>query len=329
VTWTDQARAIPLPDVLAALGTVPMSRGSYGPCPACGIATRGSEDKRGPLGLGSGRYGWRCHRCDASGDGLKAVTLRVGGFPLARGWYADRGWCDPERDHQSRPVPPPPKAPPPPPLAPPPDPRELADLLSRCTAADPTWTDRRMVATLPGLVGCLPESAPLPPWARSRAGSWHASGHVALVPCWGLQGQLLGIRARAPGPRTDGTPKALPPSGRSMPRAMMANPTARAWLRGGDAPPAVVLVEGEPAWVRWSHAAPEAAVMGFVSGSWSPEWAERIRGADAPVVVVTDHDPAGDKYAAAILASVPRAWRWEWEKDDTDATSEPTQRSTT
>ncbi len=311
-TWHVRAREVTTPTVFAALGIRPMPRGTYGPCPACSAERRGKQDNRGPIGVRPDGLGWHCHACGRSGDGIGAVRLRESD-PWA--WYADRGWADPLPGRTSTPI-----APPAPKPLPPPKPavpvEDVALLLSRCVSADPTWADARMssAALVPGLVGCLPERAPLPPWARSAGGSWHESGHVALVPLWGLSGRLAGIRARAPGPRADGTPKALPPTGYAVPKALMANPTARRWLRGAELPESIVLVEGEPAWVLWSVACPTSAVLGFYSGAWDAAWLAKIDDADRPVLLVTDHDRAGDEYARK-LGVLRRSARWPEEKD--------------
>jgi hypothetical protein len=65
----------------------------------------------------------------------------------------------------------------------------------------------------------------------------------------------------------------------------------------------VLVVEGEPDFVtavlRW----PWFAVFGLISGSWGPDFAARIP-FGSEVVVMTHHDPAGDKYAEIVHRSV-------------------------
>ena len=105
--WIDDAKRVKVPDAADALGlTLTRVRGAavdLGPCPACGAEKRGSSDKRRPVGLTTDRRGWRCFRCDASGDALDLVAVCLHGSGL-RGmdrdrladvyrWYTARGWC--------------------------------------------------------------------------------------------------------------------------------------------------------------------------------------------------------------------------------------------
>lgn len=70
----------------------------------------------------------------------------------------------------------------------------------------------------------------------------------------------------------------------------------------------LIIVEGEIDFLSALLARPEGgAVMGVIQGSWCPEWESLIT---CPVVIATDHDKAGDKYANTILKSFPTATRW-------------------
>ena len=170
-----------------------------------------------------------------------------------------------------------------------------------------------MVAVLPGLVGALPADG-LPGWARWQDLSWTGAGMRAVVPLYDAGGVLRSVRARSVGARADGCPKALPPRGYSTSGLVMANGAGKAWLRGGTSD-AAIIVEGEPAWVLWCHAAPSVPVFGIISGSWAPALAGVVRSASS-VLVVTDHDRAGDGYWTKIAYDVPHAVRWSHEKDD-------------
>lgn len=303
-----EARAVPLLSVFAALGVEPRGRATYGPCPACGAETRGTEDRRGPLGLSRSREGWRCHGCAAGGDGLSAVRLRFADWPSVWGWYADRGWCASPVDHVSRPALPPPPAPPPKPPSPPVSVAEVAALLRRCVPV-PDVPDVRMRSQY---ARYLPDGAALPPWAVSKGGTWLETGHRVLVPLWDVRGHLAGIRARA-ADRAGARPKALPPWGHSIGPVCMATPAARAWLRGGPSPDGVVIVEGEPGYLLWAAACPASvAVLGIVSGSWSAEWSARV--GELPAVVVLDHDQGETNYLRA-LSGLRRPVRWAHDKE--------------
>lgn len=296
------AEEVPLLTVFGALGIEARSRGSYGPCPACGAASRssGPEDRRGPLGV-RGR-GWRCHRCGAGGGGLQAVRALVGDWPAVIGWYRDRALiagvgpsAPPVR------LPPAPPPPPEPPMVPP---DELRALMRAAGPVPGDIPDQRLVSPL---CRWLPEGR-VPQWAHP----WRASGHRVLIPMWDASGRIACVRARA-FDRASGHPKARSPTGYRIGRSVMATPQAVRWLRGGPAPEGVVIVEGEPAWVAWASAAPSLAVLGIVSGSYAPEWGERIGGLSA--LVVTDHDAGGDKLAATWLAGLRRGIRWPHPKD--------------
>jgi hypothetical protein len=236
-----------------------------------------------------------------------------------RGWYADRGWTEHPPAYVPRPVPPVRPAPPPPPPDPPVDPGEVRALLARCCPVPPDVPDWRLVSPARGLAAWIPDGCDLPRWARYGGRSWLQTGHRVLIPMYDVEGRIAGIRARA-ADRARAHPKALPPLGHSIGPLCMASPTARAWLRGTETPTAIAVVEGEPAWMLWSAAAPPGtAVLGIISGSWSEAWRDAIAAAGCPVVVVTDHDDKnkqGDKYAATWMGGVPRSIRWPHEKDD-------------
>jgi hypothetical protein len=94
---------------------------------------------------------------------------------------------------------------------------------------------------------------------------------------------------------------------------VFANPVARNILRGEDKPLSLALfVEGEKDYLRAATEWPNRAVVGIGSGSWSPKMASAFRGA-TDIVIATDNDPAGDRYAeeiAATYAGHESIWRW-------------------
>lgn len=121
MTWLDSARQAPLPEVLQHLGVGRVQGNTVGPCPACGVARRGSADRRGPCNVHEkdGAMLWKCQRCDVGGDGIRAVCLSLYGRRFAelgrdeksgvQDWYSDRGWCAARREHRrpiARPRPP-------------------------------------------------------------------------------------------------------------------------------------------------------------------------------------------------------------------------------
>lgn len=105
--WIEQARTVDVPTVADALGlSVHRFQGTaatLGPCPGCGIERRGSSDRRKPVLIRHQGQGWWCVRCEAKGDALDLVAVRLHGvrLPDLEGdrladvyrWYTARGWC--------------------------------------------------------------------------------------------------------------------------------------------------------------------------------------------------------------------------------------------
>jgi len=178
-------------------------------------------------------------------------------------------------------------------------------LFAKCSPVDSdpagvAWVERRLggASLPPGVVGILPEGASVPDWATFRGSSWSDLGYRLLFPLVDSEGAIRSVRARHPDEAPDGTPKTLPPAGRGLGGLVLACPTSRAWLRGGWSRHArVVVAEGEPAWLAWVSAGVPA--FGIFSGAWQQGHADKIpRG--RTVIVATDHNDAGDRYAANI-----------------------------
>lgn len=324
-------------DIAARGGLIPKGRGAMAPCPVCGATQRGREDRRGPLAVfrnGDGD-GWRCHAsgCSAGGDAAALLAaLRFHEVP-AKG---DRRWADVFREldpavtHPAGPRRPHPRILP---VTTPHDPHypptdEVTLLWNACHRLDADTPDSepaRRALELRGLdsgrVGlldlarALPLSHPWPTWLPRAAPTLYQ----IVVPVHDASGTLRSLRFRAirdPGK----APKALPPRGFDLGGLVMADSVALALLRGArmdeDGMPwdgRVLVAEGETDW--WTLAAHPArlqraldagrthAVFGIVAGSWTPQIAARIP-SGAAVVVWTDLDPAGDRYAETIRASL-------------------------
>lgn len=132
--------------------------------------------------------------------------------------------------------------------------------------------------------------------------SWFTTGHVALVPMYDVYGRFRSVR----GCRViDGdSPKRLPPGGFKGSGLVMADGRGVSMLRGELKPARVVIVEGEPDFLTWAtRDVSDTATLGIVSGSWSPEMASRIP-IGTSVVIRTDHDRAGNAYAADIARTL-------------------------
>ena len=77
--WISVAEKIAVSEVAQRLGLQSLKSNSWGPCFNCGALHRGSNDKRGTIGLRTDNKGWTCHRCDAGGSGIDLVSFFVGG----------------------------------------------------------------------------------------------------------------------------------------------------------------------------------------------------------------------------------------------------------
>jgi hypothetical protein len=163
-----------------------------------------------------------------------------------------------------------------------------------------------------GLLRALRPGQPLPRWARyrgdaDRARTWLETGHRILIRTWDHLGQLRGVRAWRVGGDEE-TPKRLPPAGYSSAGLVWANEIALEMLRT-PYPCTVVVSEGEPDMVV-NALRRRCPVIGITSGSWTQALADRIA-FGSEVVIRTDRDVAGDKYAAAIRKTLgDRATMW-------------------
>lgn len=169
---------------------------------------------------------------------------------------------------------------------------------------------------------------------RGQGGDAYTGAPVGwrlVMRAWGADGHLAGLRARSlwVGERHAAHRKEIAPIGGLPGGAVYACSMGRAVLRGtvrrpGDAlrgvpwSGAVVIREGGPDWLL-TAGSPAAvaedgapAVLGIWSGAWVGEGgaalAARLAKAGVSVVVVaTDHDEAGERYAAQVGSSLELA----------------------
>jgi hypothetical protein len=158
----------------------------------------------------------------------------------------------------------------------------------------------------------------LPDWARCGNRNWYEAGYRVVVPLYDEHGQMRTVRGRG---LASGGPKSLPAKGYATSGLVMADALARQLLKTGDKPDwwptneplQVVIAEGEKDWLTdCVHFAPPGsvnasmpAVFGVISGSWSMQLARRIPNG-TQITIRTDHDRAGDKYAAEINKTLAR-----------------------
>lgn len=337
MSWIDQLQGQPIWRIAEAFGMQRAGSTHLGPCPACGETTRSKSDRRkGPLYVVAGAR-WRCGRCDAGGDVVALVAYALFRDRPPKGdvrWQqvraeaAGRGWCDgvgatsttwvaPRRDVDEE-------------LARPPL-EQVLDVWSACRPVDQDREVGRWIASrLPAvpnaaavvvereLVRALPVGVRLPPWATYRQRTWDETGHRAIFAMVDAAGDVVSLRARCIDD-AGSAPKALPPVGYSVKGTAIANRAAVELLRDPIAARAsashVVIAEGEPQWLAWACRWPLATrspVFGIVSGSWCDAMAVAVP-SGAQVIACTDHDEAGDRYHAAIVASLPRATVRRWQ----------------
>lgn len=271
---------------------------------------------------GDGTLSVRCYGCGAAGDALSLIAavykldvrrefrevLRAGA-ELA-GLHAVLAELSGASAQVSRPAP---VAPPREPDATYPSERSLGDLLAETveTCDDPevaAWLrsrglgpelvdDRYLARALPATASVLPR------WAAYRGSPWTRTGHRLIFPVYDAEGVMRAVRS---GRVSEGdSPKRLPPGGHKAAGLVLADALAVAMLRETAEPRRVLFVEGEPDYL--THATRDyeipTAVIGLLSGAWNADFAKRVP-SSARVIVRTDHDKAGDKYAEEVSRSL-------------------------
>lgn len=272
-----------------------------------------------------------CFACDAKGSVLDLVAavegLDVGqDFPTVvrrTAELAQRWDIVDALDGKSDPRPRPPQLKP----SPEPEPERtyppIAEVLSLWGECRPTAGDAEVSAWLRSrgldadavdvrdLARALPNAAILPRWARREGHNWSQSKHRIIVPFFDAQGELRTLRASRV---VADTPKRLGPAGHKASGVVMADAIALEVIRLGarpawlDEPLRVVIAEGEPDWLTWATRFPldapaPYASLGIINGSWSDELAARIPNGSR-IIIRTDHDAAGDKYAAEVTKTL-------------------------
>lgn len=176
-----------------------------------------------------------------------------------------------------------------------------ADMDSQwCKVAVARRIDPERVTGL-GLAKALKRGSWCPQWASFKKTAWSNVGYRLIVPAYDSDGVMRSLR----GWQIDGLSdkKRVAPVGVRANNLVMANEHGLAMLRGDKADRRVLITEGEPDWIAGCIEWPDHAVFGIVSGSWNDCFASRIP-TDATVIVATDHDVAGSKYAAKIIESL-------------------------
>lgn len=351
MSWIEQAKRVALTRVATELGIELARRNNLAWCPSCQSRKHGSANTyRRRDGVERWKC-HRCHAGGDAID-LAAVVLtgealsrgRSAASAQVQAWFAARGWCRSDNDQPTRPAKP--TCPPPgreiEPVKPPPPQEEVLGLLRCCRPISRDgvvrgWVEQRLGRKIAdavdgrGIIGALQHTVvPTWAWMGNPARPWPELEYRAIFPLYDRLGAIRSVRARRVVPG-DG-PSAVPPRGHGCASLVMANRLAREVLEHGRAPAwwdaasrfQLVIAEGETDFLAWSAAAllndfPDApsAVIGIYSGSWSDIGdgsmiAERFPDR-TDVLIATDHDPAGERYAKKIARSFigrARIRRW-------------------
>lgn len=312
----------------------------YG-CPACEAEQRHtkSHDRRGAVGIKPGGHGWHCFQCDASGDALHFVAYALRGqrfTELGDAAKAEvRDWClrwtgleagssTRHRATARRAQP----AQAPEPAYPPAD--EVAALWSACGRVDAdadvaSWLleERRIepvkVADF-ALARVVSSHLQLPHWAGYGGEdgkpwrSWPSVGLQLVVPLYDHQGTLRSVLFRRPFESQESWPPKSVSARGARGGLVMACPLAKQVLEFGRRPEwlvgselRVVITEGETDMLAWATSVSDAdapvATLAMFEGGWTERVASRIPD-HSVVVIATDDDKPGDKYAAQIIKTL-------------------------
>jgi hypothetical protein len=327
-TWIDDLGGHKIETIAGELGLT-QRQSRWGACPACDATRASRKDPRAPIRLTPGLGLWFCNACQLGGSVVDLISFAIAGRAMrgqgsaepVRAWAASRGLL-PQEPHEHRQVRQRPSArrsavvpvvqgnfPPA---------SEVAEVWRACR---PVGEDADVVAALEArripvsvvedrdLARALPEAWGLPPWCKG----WRAR-HRLVLPLYGADGELKSLRGRAV--NKDAVAKSLAPAGFTTRGLVFADSLARQILASGAVPhwlarPAelrIIIDEGGPAWLALCADLPErdvsTACMAIPgSGAWTAELASRIP-TGCKVVIGTDDDPAGDKYAAMLNAQL-------------------------
>lgn len=341
MSWIDQVSSLDCADVAARLGYDVRRHASSAscPCPACGAERRHtkSHDRRGAVGIPKGKPGWRCFQCDASGDAVDLVAYRIAGRRFreleatqkaeVRGWFGLDGSAalavPPRASKRDLPVewenaethyPPAGQV------------EWLWDACCRVTDDHDALSYLAFRGIEPGdlvehdCVRVLPVSATCPEWATVAGVPWTETQHRLIVPLYDWRGELRSVLARS----VDCHPRIKSAGAKGYGRRglVMAATYGRQMLVSGPSkylhrmdPYRVTIHEGEISFLRSvasgndceviENFQPAAfrGVIGIFSGSFTRDVASRIP-SKSDVVISTDDDDQGKKYAADIQAQL-------------------------
>lgn len=181
-----------------------------------------------------------------------------------------------------------------------PKPAEVAALLREAYAINAVpdtkvrrWMDANGYATKLhaqwGSVVALPESAPVPRWARTRTEAWPRLGLRLLAPLCDARGLLRSVVAQSV---SRDRPGAASPANHGHDALVVACPTARRAMIARKATARVVVTGTFRAWLRCAEAmrsrGEETGVWGLLPRAWSPSLANVLGNADVTLIECAD-----------------------------------------
>jgi hypothetical protein len=162
----------------------------------------------------------------------------------------------------------------------------------------------------------------LPRWARFDGTAWNKAPQAfrLILPLYGPTGRLESLHTCALAPRSPtGWRMAGHPADTDLRGLVLADALGRRWLQGVSdvadlvAWAGLLLAPGDPDFLKWATHWKEGslapAVLGILSGSWTPALAARIPDS-CTVTVATHEDKLGERYAAQIAASLEERMRF-------------------
>lgn len=332
IMWIQKAKGTPL-DVAAQRLQLTVKKGrSVSPCPACGAIYRGSEDKRGPVGMNGAGTAWQCHCCGKRGDVVDLVSYALFDKKLremsadqkkkVRDWFENTGFI--EQYQHVEPVIHKPKRP---------NVEQVASLWRASTPLNKMngCREDQMVRDFlsfrkfdlellaqTGMVKAIPLRNQYN-WPEWWPGFWSPTWRL-VTPAFEINGRVASLHARAVSNKAV-KPKSRWPKGCEANGLLLANRQGVKLLRGSadSELEALLICEGITDLFRAASAAihekMNVAILAGTSGSFS-----RIKQISIPdsldIVICTDPDETGDAYAENIKKNLDgkKVYRMKLEK---------------
>lgn len=311
--WVDQTLAMGVIGMVEMLGVESQERNGKLRfiCTACNQATRHTarRDRRLSAEITTTGSGWKCYACGESGGSFDVLALSMFGAKYAALHMTDKLRFKHEAVRILSLTPeevknaPRREAEPVEPTYPPQSDVEQLWTAAQTIDAVPhavEWAERvrcdiaRSVAS--DMVRVLPEFCALPRWATH----WRATGNKLLFKLFDSYGVLRSFEGRRSWSSKEG-PKA---QGADLPnsrlRLVFACPNGRTALELGQRAGRVVWHEGPKKTLQGHLDDPNAAHIGVITGSITPELLTRFS-ADCAHEILTDLDKPGAQYATLIV----------------------------